>query len=966
MKKLLALVLALVMVMGLSVVSTSAAYADAAKIEHSEAVDVLSSLDVVGGKENNNFDPTGNVKRSEMAKMITISVLGDVDVSAFTGTATDLTDIDGHWAEGYIKYCYSQGIIGGRGNGKFDPDANVTAAEAAKMCLVALGYNADVQGYIGDQWAINVTRDAQLKDLYEELSGLSSSKVLTRDETAQMIYNTLDAVRIEATKGVDSNGVITTTYRDATNAATDTLLEKTFGMQKYEGIMDGVTYNTTTKRYRYTFNVGANVTSPAAGGTTDTGAVYSETDYSEYFGQKVEMLWKTDKKTGDQIAYGIVKDCNTVTATEGELTIGTGTAATDKKVKLADVEYSLSAAENVVPVFKLDNGADAVAALSLSAGTLDKASTLTLVDYNKDGKYDYAIAIPATVAKVSYVGSKSITAGATYKFEDDDIQSGLAKDDFVKIIAAKNAAKGAAIVTKLDTVEGTVTAMAGNKVMIDGKWYDQAPTLIAGGDAAAVNNTDRLYVVGDYYYYVKKIDGTTVDDVLFIMDAGTYTTGLNTGAEAKVMFAKDGAVSKIVVSKVNADGAGMVAVTTVGAAAAYNTAANIVKGGMYTFKLKDGAYELTRLTNNVIGASTTFATGAAAYDDNGLNGTDPSLGGKAIADDAVIMVYTTNGGGKSAYVTGAALKTWVSGGYGITLVQTVSKKVNGVDTVILGSMLDTNALPGKSGSTHYGYLTDDSALIKDGDDYFMLVTMWTDEGQLTQVKAESYDNTGTDTGITNTPALAGNNAFLKGSFVSYERLSNGNVGHVTAIETRAGGVGATYALTGSYTNKDGEQVLTLESDAYTGGGTAATTTRVDKKDTVVLYVNTADIAGVASGELALATQTAVSGYYVKNVVAKDNAGTADVIFVDISNNLYSNAGLSAFSASGTVTAFNATTGVLTINANTAAGTVATDAATAFGALAAQLNDTNADTNSDSGESVTIVSANGDTVTYTIA
>ena len=57
-------------------------------------------------------------------------------------------------AESYINYCYSLGIIAGRGNGKFDPAATVTGNEAAKMLLVAAGYDAQLEGLTGNDWAI--------------------------------------------------------------------------------------------------------------------------------------------------------------------------------------------------------------------------------------------------------------------------------------------------------------------------------------------------------------------------------------------------------------------------------------------------------------------------------------------------------------------------------------------------------------------------------------------------------------------------------------------------------------------------------------------------------------------------------------------------------------------------------------------------------------------------------------------
>ena len=203
-KKVLSLVLALAMALSLMTVAfakEASDYTDYDEITNKEAVEVLTALEVIDGM-GDTFQPNGNVTRAQMAKMITIISLGNVDPTAFLGTVTDLKDINGHWAEAYIKYCYSQGIISGRGNGVFDPNANVTAAEASKMLLTAIGYNAKVQGYTGEQWAINVTRDAQISGFYEGVS-VPANQALTRDQAAQMIYNAVDATLIQKTSSVD-------------------------------------------------------------------------------------------------------------------------------------------------------------------------------------------------------------------------------------------------------------------------------------------------------------------------------------------------------------------------------------------------------------------------------------------------------------------------------------------------------------------------------------------------------------------------------------------------------------------------------------------------------------------------------------------------------------------------------------------------------------------------------------------
>lgn len=185
-------------------------FSDAGQIAHTEAVQILSELGIVKGKGGNTFDPIGYVTRAEMAKMIAYICQGGMVSKEVEETG--LTDIRGHWAEAHISYCYTQGILSGRGGGLFAPDDNVTAAEAAKMLLTALGYRGD---YTGPAWALTVIRDAQLAHIFDDVD-VTSDEPVDRENAAQMIYNALLAE----------------------NAAEDTglsLLEKNFGLQSWVG-----------------------------------------------------------------------------------------------------------------------------------------------------------------------------------------------------------------------------------------------------------------------------------------------------------------------------------------------------------------------------------------------------------------------------------------------------------------------------------------------------------------------------------------------------------------------------------------------------------------------------------------------------------------------------------------------------------------------------------------------------------
>ena len=231
-KRALSLALAAIMLIGMMVVSASATglddFSDKDKVVNKDAVSMLTTLGVINGKEDGSyFDPTGNVTRAEMAKMIATVLNQGADVDGlYVGMNTGLTDVKGHWAESYINYCYSLGIIAGRGNGKFDPAATVTGNEAAKMLLVAAGYDAQLAGLTGADWAIKTASLASTLGIFDNLS-VATSDPLTRDNAALLIYNALDIEMIQ--KYENGYAIAFTDHR--------TLLSAKYGVYKIEGVV---------------------------------------------------------------------------------------------------------------------------------------------------------------------------------------------------------------------------------------------------------------------------------------------------------------------------------------------------------------------------------------------------------------------------------------------------------------------------------------------------------------------------------------------------------------------------------------------------------------------------------------------------------------------------------------------------------------------------------------------------------
>ena len=113
-----------------------------------------------------------------------------------------LTDITSNWARGHINYCYTTGIIAGRGNGTFDPSATVTALEAAKMLLVAVGYDPKIASflkYLGEGTCIEL-KDVNQDNLSQALKKAVES--LPRREELQKKAQRLKDVERENIRAV--------------------------------------------------------------------------------------------------------------------------------------------------------------------------------------------------------------------------------------------------------------------------------------------------------------------------------------------------------------------------------------------------------------------------------------------------------------------------------------------------------------------------------------------------------------------------------------------------------------------------------------------------------------------------------------------------------------------------------------------------------------------------------------------
>ena len=144
MKKLLAMVLALVMTLSLAV--SANAFKDDKSIsdDYAEAVAVLNGMGVFKGYEDGSFQPKGDITRAEVSAIVYRVYTQDVkDAKAsMYATYNKFSDMAGAgWAKGYIGYCANAELVKGYPDGTFKPSGKVTGYEVLAMILRAVGYD---------------------------------------------------------------------------------------------------------------------------------------------------------------------------------------------------------------------------------------------------------------------------------------------------------------------------------------------------------------------------------------------------------------------------------------------------------------------------------------------------------------------------------------------------------------------------------------------------------------------------------------------------------------------------------------------------------------------------------------------------------------------------------------------------------------------------------------------------------
>ena len=207
-KKVLALVLAVVMIMSVVTVASAKTYKDAdaeAFKNYADAIDALSSLKILDGFEDETFKADGTLTRAQAAKIVAIvhnaATNGRIqsDIAALYSNAQNpFVDCNTSWALPYINYCRITGLADGMTATTYAPKREVTGVQFLKLMLTTLNFDTAKEGYTGTGWDINVLNRANEIGLTAGLAdGWKAIAPIKRGEAAQVLYNALTAYLVE-------------------------------------------------------------------------------------------------------------------------------------------------------------------------------------------------------------------------------------------------------------------------------------------------------------------------------------------------------------------------------------------------------------------------------------------------------------------------------------------------------------------------------------------------------------------------------------------------------------------------------------------------------------------------------------------------------------------------------------------------------------------------------------------------
>ena len=361
MKKIIALLLAAVMLPCTAFAEETEQETEVQVVSADERYDMLSALGIIKNyKDCADFYDIPYVSRGEFCSMIAGVLTDDVPNSGESCTLTDIAESE--YKDG-ISYLWEKNIVSGTGDNEFSPELALTVEQALIVAVKALGYNFYVDNFAGETYIST----AQKFGFADGIGG-DYSEALEKDKLLTLMENIIDIEPFGVDMTEDNTFVFGTHKKG-------TVLEVYRRIYTDEGIMTSDVYTD-----------GLRVKTDPKGTIEVNNTVYDNNpcqDKSEFLGMDVKLWYKSEN--GDKTAlYVKPRDNKNKSVTIEEKNIDNVTAQR--------VEYRYGEKEKNMKISRalkvIYNGA---AYLDYDIEDLKpKYGSLRLLDNNGDGTAEYA------------------------------------------------------------------------------------------------------------------------------------------------------------------------------------------------------------------------------------------------------------------------------------------------------------------------------------------------------------------------------------------------------------------------------------------------------------------------------------------------------------------------------------------------------------------------------------------------
>ena len=519
MKKLLAMVLALVMTLSLAV--SANAFKDDTKIsdDYAEAVAVLNGMGVFKGYEDGSFKPEGNITRAEVATIVYRIYTADVaknDKSGLYATYNKFSDMAGaSWAAGYIGYCANASLVKGYPDGTFKPSGKVTGYEVLAMILRAVGYDKNNE-FSGADWALHVAQTAQQLGILDNVAKTTDLNApASRELVAELLFQGIQKAQVTYTPafGYVTDKVIGT--------KTNSLGEKNFKL--------------------------ASAAASDKWGRPATKWTYNTGDKATTFVEKPDLTY-TKAVTECDVAH----DAGLKADTAYTLIVNGQTASTKYTVNLTDTKTKMGAQGRLFEIYD-----DTIVMIDTF---LAKVTYVADITYDAQGH----VKTPATITLEVY-DSKTAPKTTALTLKDYDANYGYAKDEYVLVNAYTDKAANSAtvsgkvynndkqyaeIVGKATSIEGAQSVIYWNAQQhnVEGTVYDDAVKFYL--DQAAQKDAKYTWYFDSYNNLIGAVEIAAANSygvINSIWWAGNATDGSGV-AKANVTYV-DGTTAQVDLSE---------------------------------------------------------------------------------------------------------------------------------------------------------------------------------------------------------------------------------------------------------------------------------------------------------------------------------------------------------------------------------------------------------------------------------